>query len=404
MVTGKPTSERDRLILALRGRGRYDEICQRSWVEIDLAAIAYNVQQIKTLLSPQTTLMAVVKADAYGHGAVSVAKTVTQAGAGAFAVATTPEGIELREAGIKQPILVLGAAYTPDEVKAISHWQLQPTLCTPQQALLFSETLGQLNQTLEVHLNIDTGMSRLGTSWQQGVEFVQLVQRLPNLKITGIYSHFATADSLDQTLMRQQHQRFQKVIQTIGINPKNPLNQATASRPCLHISNSAATLTDAALHYDLVRVGLGIYGLYPAPHLRSTVDLKPVMQVKAKVTQIKTIEAGTGVSYGYQYIADKTTRIAVVGIGYADGVPRNLSNKMKVLVRGEFLPQIGAITMDQLMVDVTSMPDLQVGEVVTILGKEGENSISADDWAADLGTISWEILCGFKHRLPRLNF
>ena len=404
MVTGKPTSERDRLILALRGRGRYDEICQRSWVEIDLAAIAYNVQQIKTLLSPQTTLMAVVKADAYGHGAVSVAKTVTQAGAGAFAVATTPEGIELREAGIKQPILVLGAAYTPDEVKAISHWQLQPTLCTPQQALLFSETLGQLNQTLEVHLNIDTGMSRLGTSWQQGVEFVQLVQRLPNLKITGIYSHFATADSLDQTLMRQQHQRFQKVIQTIGINPKNPLNQATASRPCLHISNSAATLTDAALHYDLVRVGLGIYGLYPAPHLRSTVELKPVMQVKAKVTQIKTIEAGTGVSYGYQYIADKTTRIAVVGIGYADGVPRNLSNKMKVLVRGEFLPQIGAITMDQLMVDVTSMPDLQVGEVVTILGKEGENSISADDWAADLGTISWEILCGFKHRLPRLNF
>ncbi|WP_413163812.1 alanine racemase [Capilliphycus salinus ALCB114379] len=404
MVTGKPTSERDRLILALRGRGRYDEICQRSWVEIDLAAIAYNVQQIKTLLSPQTTLMAVVKADAYGHGAVSVAKTVTQAGAGAFAVATTPEGIELREAGIKQPILVLGAAYTSDEIKAISHWQLQPTLCTPQQALLFSETLGKLNQTLEVHLNIDTGMSRLGTSWQKGVEFVQLVQRLPNLKLAGIYSHFATADSLDQTLMRQQHQRFQTVIQTLGINPKNPLNQGTVSRPCLHISNSAATLTDAALHYDWVRVGLGIYGLYPAPHLRSTVDLKPVMQVKAKVTQIKTIEAGTGVSYGYQYIAEKTTRIAVVGIGYADGVPRNLSNKMKVLVRGEFLPQIGAITMDQLMIDVTSMPDLQVGEVVTILGKEGKNSISADDWAADLGTISWEILCGFKHRLPRLNF
>ena len=399
MVTKKPTSERDRLILALRGRGSYDEICQRSWLEIDLAAIAYNVEQIKTLLSPQTTLMAVVKADAYGHGAVSVAKTVTPAGAGAFAVATTPEAIELREAGIKEPILVLGAAYTSDEIKAISHWQLQPTLCTPQQALLFSETLAKLGQTLEVHLNIDTGMSRLGTSWQKGVEFVQMVERLPNLKLAGIYSHFATADSPDQALMRQQHRRFQQVIQTLGIDPKIGKN-----RPRLHISNSAATLTDGALHYDLVRVGLAIYGLYPAPHLSSTVDLKPVMQVKAKVTQIKTIEAGTGVSYGYQYIADKTTRIAVVGIGYADGVPRNLSNKMNVLVRGEILPQIGAITMDQLMIDVTSMPDLQVGEVVTVLGKEGENSITADDWAADLGTISWEILCGFKHRLPRISY
>ena len=404
MVTKKPTSEKDHLILALRGRGVYDEICQRSWVEINLAAIAYNVEQIKSLLSPQTTLMAVVKADAYGHGAVSIAKTVSQAGAGAFAVATTPEAIELREAGIKEPILVLGAAYTPDEVKAISHWQLQPTLCTPQQALLFSEILSQLNQTLEVHLNIDTGMSRLGTSWQQGVEFVQLVQRLPNLKIAGIYSHFATADSPDQTLMRQQHQRFQDIIKKIGVDPKKSLTKATVYRPCLHISNSAATLTDSALHYDLVRVGLAIYGLYPAPHLASTVDLKPAMQVKAKVTQIKTIEAGTGISYGYQYIAEKTTRIAVVGIGYADGIPRNLSNKMKVLVRGQILPQVGAITMDQLMIDVTSMPDLQVGEVVTVLGREGENTISAEDWAADLDTISWEILCGFKHRLPRLNF
>ncbi|MDY7023058.1 MAG: alanine racemase [Cyanobacteriota bacterium] len=404
MVIGKPTSEKDRLILALRGRGAYDEICQRSWVEIDLAAIAYNVRQIQTLLSPQTTLMAVVKADAYGHGAVSVARTVTQAGAGGLAVATTPEAIELREAGIQEPILVLGAAHTTDEVKAISHWQLQPTICTPQQALLFSETLQVLDHTLSVHLNIDTGMSRLGTSWQQAVEFVQLVERLPNLKIAGIYSHFATADSLDQSIMRQQHQRFREAIAKLGINPNQSLTQTKDSRPCLHIANSAATLTDSSLHYDLVRVGLGIYGLYPAPHLRSSVPLKPAMQVKAKVTQVKTIAAGMGVSYGYQHITKKATRIAVVGIGYADGVPRNLSNQMKVLVRGQLLPQIGAITMDQLMIDVTSMPDLQVGEIVTLLGTEAENTISADDWAADLGTISWEILCGFKHRLPRISY
>ncbi len=405
MVRSKPTSKEDRLILAMRGRGADDEVCQRSWVEIDLAAIAYNVQQLKHLLSPQTTLMAVVKADAYGHGAVSVAQIACQAGAGGLAVATTPEGIELREAGISQPILVLGAAHTADEVKAIAHWQLQPTLCTPQQALLFSQTLSQLERTLAVHLNFDTGMSRLGTPWQQAVEFVQLVQRLPRLKIAGIYSHFATADSPDQTIMRQQHQRFQQAIaqlETTGCWSEK--NSTSNSRPCLHIANSAATLTDSALHYDLVRVGLSIYGLYPAPHLRSKIHLKPAMQVKAKVTQIKTIEAGMGVSYGYQYLAEKQTRIAVVGIGYADGVPRNLSNQMKVLVRGQIVPQIGAVTMDQLMLDVSHLPDLQVGEVVTLLGKEGEKIISAEDWAESLGTISWEILCGFKHRLPRMSY
>ncbi len=407
MVSGKPTSKEteDRLILALRGRGTYDEVCQRSWVEIDLAAIAYNVQQLKCLLSPQTMLMAVVKADAYGHGAVSVAQAACQAGAGGLAVATTPEGIELREAGIKQPILVLGAAQTADEVKAIAHWQLQSTLCTPQQALLFSQTLSQLERTLAVHLNFDTGMSRLGTPWQQSVEFVQLVQRLPYLKIAGIYSHFATADSPDQTIMRQQHQRFQQAIAQIQTSGCwNTENSTSNSCPCLHIANSAATLTDSALHYDLVRVGLSIYGLYPAPHLRSKINLKPAMQVKAKVTQIKTIDAGMGVSYGYQYLAEKPIRIAVVGIGYADGVPRNLSNKMTVLVRGKIVPQIGAITMDQLMLDVSHLPDLQVGEVVTLLGKEGEITISAEDWAESLGTISWEILCGFKHRLPRISY
>ncbi|MCU0515292.1 MAG: alanine racemase [Oscillatoria sp. Prado101] len=367
--------------------------CDRAWVEINLPAIASNVRQLKQLLSPKTQLMAVVKADAYGHGAVTVAQTALSAGASWLGVATIPEGIELREAGIQAPVLVLGATNTPEQIRAQVRWRLQPTLCTPQQALVFSETLDSLT-VMPVHVKLDTGMSRLGVPWQQAAEFVGLVRRLPNLTIASIYSHFATADSPDPTGMQQQRARFQAAI---GL-----LQAAGIPLPRLHFANSAATLTDPALHLDIVRVGLAIYGLYPAEHLKQRIDLQPVLQVKARVTQVKTLEAGTGVSYGHQFVADKEMRLAVVGIGYADGVPRNLSNKMNVLVRGQMVPQVGAITMDQMMLDVSSIPDLQVGEVVTLLGCDGAGLISAEDWAAKLGTISWEILCGFKHRLPRV--
>jgi len=369
---------------------------ERAWVEVNLAAIAHNVQQIRSRLSKRTTLMAVVKADAYGHGATTVAETVLQAGASWLGVATIPEGIELREAGIEAPILILGATHTPEQIRTIAHWNLQPTLCTPKQAMVFAEVMAERSHRfpLPVHLKLDTGMSRLGTPWQQGAGLARLVQGLPNLQIASVYSHLATADSPDPSIMRQQQQRFETAIaqiNAVGIHP-----------PRLHLANSAATLTDASLHYDLVRVGLAIYGLYPAAHLRSTLNLKPALQVKARVTQVKTIPAGTGVSYGHQFVADRELRIAAVGIGYADGVPRNLSNTMTALVKGKQVPQIGAITMDQLMLDVSVVPDLQEGDVVTILGQDAQQQISADDWAATLGTISWEILCGFKHRLPRL--
>jgi len=372
----------------------YGGLCQRAWVEIDLAALTHNVKQLKNILSPRSQLMAVVKADAYGHGAIAVSQTVLQAGASWLGVATIPEGIELREAGITAPILVLGATYTTEQVKAIAHWHLQPTICTVKQALIFSEVLATVNQSLPVHAKLDTGMSRLGTPWQEVTEFLQLIQSLPHLKLASVYSHLATADSPDPTIMLEQQQNFERAIAQLkiaGINPDR-----------LHLANSAATLANPNLHYDLVRVGLANYGFYPAPHLQNVVNLKPVMQVKARVTQVKTIAAGTGVSYGHQFVAQKQTQIAVVGIGYADGIPRNLSNKMKVLIRGSFVPQVGAVTMDQLMLDVSSIPDLEVGEVVTLLGKDGGNEISADDWAGIVGTISWEILCGFKHRLPRV--
>jgi alanine racemase len=194
--------------------------------------------------------------------------------------------------------------------------------------------------------------------------------------------------------MQQQQQRFETAIAQV--------QAASMSLPLLHLANSAATLTSPDLHYDLVRVGLAMYGLYPAAHLSSSVQLKPVLQVKARITQVKTIPPNTGVSYGHHFVSDRELRLAVVGIGYADGVPRNLSNRMEALICGRRIPQIGAITMDQLMLDVTAIPDVAVGEVVTLLGQEGKEQITADDWAAVLKTISWEILCGFKHRLPRV--
>lgn len=370
---------------------------QRAWVEIDLAALTHNVRQIKKLLSARTALMAVVKADAYGHGAVTVAETVLQAGASWLGVATIPEGIELRAAGITAPILVLGASFAPEQVKEIAYWQLQPTLCSFEAAKLFAQTLTAIDYdgALPVHIKLDTGMSRLGPCWQQAADFVQLVQGLPHLHIASIYSHLATAECIDQTVLRAQQQRFEQAISQVKASSKLPL-------PCLHLANSAATLTDSSLHYDLVRVGLAVYGLYPATHLQSVIELKPALQVKARVTQVKTIPPGTGVSYGHKFVSDRSMLMAVVGIGYADGVPRNLSNKMTVLIRGQKVPQIGAITMDQLMLDVSAIPDLQPGEIVTLLGKDGDETILADDWAEQLNTISWEILCGFKHRLPRV--
>ncbi len=366
---------------------------ERAWVEIDLSAIAHNVRQLKARLQPQTDLMCVVKADAYGHGAVAVAKAVIEAGATWLGVATIPEGIELRKAGLTAPILILGATNTPDQVESLLRWHLQPSLCTPKQALIFSETVGE-RRHLPVHLMFDTGMSRLGTRWDLAQEFVQLVRGLANLTIAGVYSHCATADDPDPTVMQLQHQRFEQVLDECDLRRPNYK---------IHFANSAAAIVDPRLHYGMVRSGLATYGLYPAPHLHNQLQLRPALQVKARITQIKQLPAGTGVSYGHRFVADRDMVLGVIGIGYADGIPRNLSDRMTVSINGQAVQQIGAITMDQIMLDVTDLPSLQEGDVVTLLGQDGAQMITADDWAAKLGTISWEILCGFKNRLPRVT-
>jgi alanine racemase len=362
---------------------------QRAWIEINHQALAHNTQQLKSLLAPQTNLMAVVKADAYGHGSIAVAQTVLANGASWLAVATVPEGIELRQAGIIEPILLLGAAHTAEQIQSIAHWHLQPTIVNIAQAMNFQQ---ELPTAIPVHLKIDTGMSRLGTSWPEAREFCQAVQQLPALQITSIYSHLATADDIDQTAMWQQHQRFEQVIAEL-----RPL---FLTMPLLHLANSAGLLVDQRLHYDLVRPGLALYGYYPEPHLRDDHTLlQPVLTLKARITQIKKISAGTGISYGHRFIASQDMSIAIISIGYADGVPRRLSQQMSVLIAGQHIPQIGTITMDQIILDVSSLTTVQVGDVVTLLS----NDITADDWAQQLGTISWEILCGFRQRLPRIS-
>lgn len=248
-------------------------------------------------------------------------------------------------------------------------------------------------------------MSRLGFPWQKAVDLAKFVQQLPHLQAASVYSHFATADSPNSAMMWEQHQRFETAIAA--------LKKANLLPPSIHLANSAATLTDPKLHYDIVRVGLATYGLYPAPHLKNKAELKPVLSVKARVTHLKNIKAGDGVSYGHRFIAEKPMRIAVVGIGYADGVPRLLSNRLKVAItctnttnqqrQTALLPQVGSITMDQMMLDASDLPHIQEGNIVTLLGTAEDHHLSADQWADMTNTISWEILCGFKNRLPRIT-
>jgi alanine racemase len=366
----------------------------RAWVEINLDALAHNIRALQKLLQPETALMAVIKADAYGHGAVRVAHLLSKMGVQSFGVATVLEGIELRQAGIKRPIVILGVAQSPAQIAAIVHWKLEPTICSVAQAYLFAEALSKSSVIpLSVHLKIDTGMSRLGPLWTEGAAFVAAVQQIPQLAIASIYSHLATADDPDPSFMKEQQSRFEQVIQQCDL--PHP--------PSLHLSNSAGTLFSPALHYDLVRVGLALYGIYPGPQFHDAIKLKPVLGVKARIVYLKTLPANVGVSYGRRFTTSGTTQIATLGIGYADGVPRNLSNRIQVLVKGQRVPQVGTITMDQITIDVSQISGVQVGDVVTLIGQDGGASISVEEWSDRLGTIPYEIVCGFQQRLPRIE-
>jgi alanine racemase len=370
---------------------------QRAWVEVNTAAIQANVRALQRHIGPATQLMAVVKADAYGHGALPVARAALEAGAACFGVATLAEGVQLRRAGISAPVLVLGNLTQPEELRSCLRWQLMPTLSSMREALLCQNLASGSGRTMAVQLKLDTGMARLGVDWQEGPRLVAALRGMEAIELAGIYSHLACADATpeeDDGLSDLQQQRFETVLCSLA--------EQGLPAGCRHLANSAGTLRGHRQHYDLVRVGLALYGQPPAPHLAGVVCLQPALQIHARVTLLREVGAGVGVSYGHRFRTSRPSRLAVVSIGYADGVPRQLSNHMDVLFDGQRLPQVGAITMDQLVIDATEAPRIEVGSMVTLLGEQGGEHISPLDWSERCGTIPWEILCGFKHRLPRL--
>ncbi len=370
---------------------------QRAWVEVFPEAIKKNTLVVKKLLSKDCALMAVVKADGYGHGSTTVAQAALSGGASHLGVATLQEALDLRQSGIACPILILGSLFTEEDFKTCLNWDLMPTLSDFKEAVLCQKIASSQKKKLFVHIKLDTGMTRLGCDLKVAQDLIDFVDDLDNLCLNGIYSHLALADtelySTGTTFTSMQKERFRKIL----------LNLQSRKQPFFrHLANSAGTLRDQELHFDMVRVGLAIYGYNPFNNAQVNYSLTPALAVRAKVTLIRTVPSDTGVSYGHSYVTKRATRLAVVGIGYADGVNRSLSGKISVLIQGRFYPQVGSITMDQLLVDITDQSDIQVGSVVTLLGQDGNEVISAFEWSNAIGSIPWEVLCGFKYRLPRV--
>lgn len=367
-------------------------LTSRAWVEIDAAQLRENLRLLQRRLGSNVEIWAVVKANAYGHGAQLVAPVAVAAGAKGLCVATLAEGIELRQTGLQAPVLVLGALNTWAELQQAMAARLEVSLTCTDQIPLMRQVARWAGRPVPVHVNVDTGMTRLGIPWKEAAAVWGQICRIPELEGCSLFSHLATADEPHSPVMEQQHARFAQVVEQI--------RQAGDPLPALHLDNSAAAL--AHLHYSRVRLGLVLYGLSPAPHLQLP-GLQPILRLKARLTHIQTVPAQTGVSYGHRYITSRPSRIATLAIGYADGIPRRLSGWLRGWVRGGLIQQVGTITMDQCMWDVTERPDIQVGDVVELLGPNLVNvGLSVQDWADQLGTIPYELLCGLSARLPRV--
>ncbi len=370
---------------------------QRAWVEVFPKAIKSNTEVIRNLISNNCLLMAVVKADGYGHGSVTVSQAALEGGASSLGVATLQEALDLRKSGIACPILILGNLVTREDFNFCLDWDLMPTLSDSREALLCQKLAESKNKSFDVHIKIDTGMTRLGCDLDAATGLIALVDQLKNLSLQGIYSHLALADAeLDscadiETL--NQKAKFESVLLDIKGRKK---------KICRHLANSAGTFRDKSLHFDMVRVGLALYGYSPFANSNKDCILQPALAVRAKVTLVRDVPSQTGVSYGHSFKTQRPSRLAVVGIGYADGISRALSGAMKVLIDGKTYPQVGSITMDQLVIDITENPGIRVGSIVTVLGEDGNSSITPYQWTEITGSIPWEILCGFKYRLPRV--
>lgn len=366
---------------------------RRVYATINLDAIAHNLAQIKSLLEPGVGVMAVLKADAYGHGAVQVAQQLENY-VDCIGVSIIEEALELRKSGIQAPILIFG--YTsPDWYDELLDNDIAQTVFSVQTAAGLSEAAVRNGKTAHIHLEVDTGMSRLGfKDDDSGAKDIKKIVAMPQLEVAGIYSHFACADSADKTCQNAQKDRFARFI--------TALESMDVHIPVAHMCNSAAIIDDAE-HYDIVRLGLAMYGLFTSKELhRERVSLIPAMELKTHVVFIKTVPPGCGVSYGHTYITEKPTKIATIPVGYADGYPRALSAGGRVLINGCYAPIIGRICMDLMMVDITDIKDVVPENEVTLVGTEGENDISIDELAEICGVLNYEIICGISKRVPKV--
>jgi alanine racemase len=365
------------------------------WAEIDLEAVRANVRALVGTVVAPAAVCAVVKADGYGHGAVPIARAALDAGATWLAVALVEEGVELRDAGIDAPILVLSEP-VPDAASVVIAQHLTPVVYTTGgvDALAKAAIASGAGESIAVHMKVDTGMHRVGCSPAEAVTLAQhITGDRPELRLAGTCTHFAVADEPSNPYTAEQVQSFEEVLATLRANGIDP--------GIVHACNTAGAITTPAARYDMVRAGIGIYGIPPAPELASAVALQPALAVKARVSHVQQLAAGERVSYGLRYRADQATTLATVPIGYADGVPRELShNGGAALVGGRRCTIAGTVTMDQLMVDVGDAR-VQVGDEVVLLGRQGDEEITATEWAERMNTIAYTVVCGIGPRVPR---
>ncbi len=380
---------------------KLDTRMTRAWAEIDLAAIRENFTAAKSHAARfGANMLAVVKADAYGHGARRVATELERrCGADCFAVATFSEAIELVSAGITSPILLLSEVHTSLYGELLCHDTMIPSIFRYESAKALSDAAAAASKTVRCFLILDTGMSRIGIEcttpgkMRKGLEIAEKIAALPGIELYGIFSHYACADACDKSSAHRQTELFDRFVAELhdrGIDPK-----------IKSMCNSAA-LTEAEFtnKYDLVREGIGIYGLHPSDTTSRILPLKPAMSLKARITDIKTLDAGVGISYGHTYVTDRETRVATIPVGYADGYPRLLSNKAGVLIDDHYAPILGRVCMDQMMVDVTDIPSARIDSIATLIGADPQ--IRADHLASLMDTIPYELICAVSPRIPRV--
>lgn len=368
----------------------------RVYARIDLDAIAYNMEQMKQNLKPETKIMAVIKADGYGHGAVPIAEMLeTVDYIWGFAVATLDEAVVLRSEGIQKPILVLGCVF-PDQYLAMLQHDIRMNVYTEEMAESISRMAAREGMTAHMHIKLDTGMGRLGFDISRdSVEAIARISKMKNVTMEGIFTHFAKADETDKTFTMKQMKDFVWMI--------NELKERDVTFQYEHCANSAAIIDVEEANFDLVRAGISVYGLYPSEEVNmQNVKLRPAMVLKSHIAFVKEIEAGVPISYGGTFVSKEKMKIATIPVGYADGYPRNLSNLGYVLIRGKKAPIVGRVCMDQFMVDVTHIEGASFGDKVTLIGSDGNETIAVEDLSALSGRFNYEFICDLGKRIPRV--